>query len=131
MKRLKSFGVAILALVLLVACGRENPVAQGRDDLKARAPHKSLQESGIATELDSTVEGDVLKLVNPHNFPNPLSVSSTTISFTLSQGADITIRIYDPRGNLIGTIATNEHRDAGRVVVFKWDYCGVPWMNLR
>jgi hypothetical protein len=46
------------------------------------------------------------------NYPNPFN-PSTTISYTLSQGADVTVRVYDVSGRLVGELV-NQFQPQGR-----------------
>jgi hypothetical protein len=72
-------------------------------------------------EVTFIVEGDILVLVKPHNYPNPFRGSGTTITFGLSQEADITIQIYDFTATLVATIIEDERTQAGTKVEFTWD----------
>jgi hypothetical protein len=71
-------------------------------------------------EVKFVVEGDILKLVRPHNYPNPCG-GKTTITFGLSQAADVTIQIYDFTATLVATVAEGEHTPAAEKAEFKWD----------
>jgi hypothetical protein len=81
---------------------------------------KDVAGNEATAEVSFTVEGDVLKLVKPHNFPNP-SRGNTTITFGLSQAADITIRIYDFTATLVATIVEDEATQPGDSIQFEWD----------
>jgi hypothetical protein len=73
-------------------------------------------------EVTFIVEGDVLKLVKPHNYPNPfMGGGSTNITFGLSQSAEITIRIYDFTATLVATVADGESKQASDKVEFEWN----------
>ena len=77
---------------------------------------KDVAGNEATAEVTFIVEGDVLKLVKPHNFPNPFRGSKTTITFGLSQEADITIRIYDFTATLVATVAEDERIPAAEKV---------------
>jgi hypothetical protein len=65
--------------------------------------------------VEFIVEGDVLKLIKPHNYPNPVTGGTTTITFGLSQAADVTIAIYDFTATLVATVLEDEPMPAGTV----------------
>jgi hypothetical protein len=72
-------------------------------------------------EVKFVVEDDVLKLVKPHNYPNPFRGSKTNIVFGLSQASEVTIMIYDFTATLVATVAKDEMTQAGEAVEFTWD----------
>jgi hypothetical protein len=72
-------------------------------------------------EVTFIVEGDVLTLAKPHNYPNPFRGSDTNITFGLSQECDITIRIYDFTATLVATVIEDERTQADGQVEFQWD----------
>jgi hypothetical protein len=75
-------------------------------------------------EVNFTVEGDVLKLIKAHNYPNPFGIGSsdTTIAFGLSRAAEVTITIYDWTTTLVATIAEDQLTQASdEVKDFSWD----------
>jgi hypothetical protein len=82
---------------------------------------KDVAGNEATAEVSFTVEGDVLKLVKPHNFPNPFRGGDTTITFGLSQAADITIRVYDFTATLVATVVEDEPTQPGEGIQFKWD----------
>ena len=67
------------------------------------------------------VEGDVLALVDPHNYPNPVRGSGTKITFGLSQSANVTVRIYDFTATLVATVKDEDNMQAGEAVEIPWD----------
>jgi hypothetical protein len=71
--------------------------------------------------VNFVVEGDVLALVDPHNYPNPVRGSGTKITFGLSQSANVTIRIYDFTATLVATVKDEENIQAGEAVEIDWD----------
>jgi hypothetical protein len=81
---------------------------------------KDVAGNEATAEVKFMVEGDVLKLVKPHNYPNPVTGGKTTITFGLSQASDITIMIYDFTATLVATVADGEYTPAG-VAEFTWD----------
>ncbi len=71
--------------------------------------------------VNFVVEGDVLTLVDPHNYPNPVRGGGTKITFGLSQSANVTIRIYDFTATLVATVKDEENVQAGEAVEINWD----------
>jgi hypothetical protein len=82
---------------------------------------KDVAGNEATAEVTFIVEGDVLLLVKPHNYPNPFRGSKTTITFGLSQECDITIRIYDFTATLVATVIEEERTQADDQVEFEWD----------
>jgi uncharacterized UPF0146 family protein len=82
---------------------------------------KDVAGNEATAEVKFVVEGDVLKLVKPHNFPNPVTSSQTTITFGLSQHAEITIRVYDFTTTLVATVAEEQPEAASEKVKISWD----------
>jgi hypothetical protein len=82
---------------------------------------KDVAGNEATAEVKFTVEGDVLKVVKPHNYPNPFRGASTTITFGLSQQADVTIKIYDFTATLVATVAEEESTLSSDEVSFTWD----------
>jgi hypothetical protein len=84
---------------------------------------KDVAGNEATAEVSFIVEGDVLKLVRPHNYPNPCA-GDTTITFGLSQEAYVTIRIYDFTATLVATVPGadgDQPTQAGDKVEFPWD----------
>jgi len=71
--------------------------------------------------VNFVVEGDVLTLVDPHNYPNPVRGGGTKITFGLSQSANVTIRIYDFTATLVATVKDEENVQAGEAVEIDWE----------
>jgi hypothetical protein len=82
---------------------------------------KDVAGNEATAEVNFVVEGDVLKVVKPHNYPNPFRGGNTTITFGLSQQSEITIRIYDFTATLVATVAEEELTQSGGEVKFTWD----------
>jgi hypothetical protein len=82
---------------------------------------KDVAGNKATATVNFVVEGDVLKIVKPHNYPNPFRGSNTTITFGLSQESEITIRIYDFTATLVATVAEEEVTQSGDEVEFTWD----------
>ena len=82
---------------------------------------KDVAGNEATAEVTFIVEGDVLLLVKPHNYPNPFRGSDTKITFGLSQESDITIRIYDFTATLVATVVEDERTQADEKVEFSWD----------
>jgi hypothetical protein len=82
---------------------------------------KDVAGNPAEAEVKFMVEGDVLKLVKPHNYPNPFRGSGTNIVFGLSQASDVSIRVYDFTATLVATVAEDEYTQADSKVEFRWD----------
>jgi hypothetical protein len=82
---------------------------------------KDVAGNAATATVNFVVEGDSLKLVKPHNYPNPFSGSNTTITFGLSKQADVTIMIYDFTATHVATVAKEEATPASAEVAFTWD----------
>ena len=82
---------------------------------------KDVAGNESTAEVTFIVEGDVLTLAKPHNYPNPVRGGKTTITFGLSQESDITIRIYDFTATLVATVSEDERTPADEKVEFTWD----------
>jgi hypothetical protein len=82
---------------------------------------KDVAGNEATAEVKFIVEGDVLELVKPHNYPNPFRGGNTNVTFGLSQEAEITIRIYDFTATLVATVVDGEITQADDKVEFKWD----------
>jgi endonuclease YncB( thermonuclease family) len=82
---------------------------------------KDVAGNEATAEVNFVVEGDVLKVVKPHNYPNPFRGGETTITFGLSQQSEITIRIYDFTATLVATVAEEEVTQSSDEVKFTWD----------
>jgi hypothetical protein len=82
---------------------------------------KDVAGNESTAEVTFIVEGDALSLGKAHNYPNPVKGSGTTITFGLSQEADITIRIYDFTATLVATVAEDESIAADEKVEIRWD----------
>jgi hypothetical protein len=74
-------------------------------------------------EVKFIVEGDALKVVKAHNYPNPFGTESSTtkITFGLSQSAHVTVRIYDFTATLVATVVDDEIVGAGENVEISWN----------
>jgi hypothetical protein len=82
---------------------------------------KDVAGNEATAEVTFVVEGDALTLAKPHNYPNPVRGSGTSITFGLSQEAEITIRIYDFTATLVATVVKEETTPADEAVEFVWD----------
>jgi len=82
---------------------------------------KDVAGNESTAEVKFIVEGDILKIVKAHNYPNPFRGSGTTITFGLSQEAEVTIRLYDFTATLVATVAESEVTQASDKVELRWD----------
>ena len=67
--------------------------------------------SPLTTGIDTEIELMPDKITLLQNFPNPFN-PSTTIRYRLPEDSNVSLVIYDVRGNLIQTLETG-HRSAG------------------
>lgn len=68
----------------------------------------------ISTSIGiGSIESEPYKFDLAQNYPNPFN-PSTIISFTIPQKSNVTLRVYDLRGKLIGTLINNEIRTEGK-----------------
>jgi hypothetical protein len=120
----------VMATAMAPAKSAANVVAAGEASYEVKLGYgshtltvavKDVAGNEATAEVTFIVEGDVLKLVKPHNYPNPVRTSSTAITFGLSQGAEITIRIYDFTATLVATVVDDEPTQADDKVEFRWD----------
>jgi hypothetical protein len=81
---------------------------------------KDVAGNEATAEVTFIVEGEILLLIKPHNYPNPFRGGDTKITFGLSQESDITIRIFDFTATLVATVVEDEPTQAGQVE-FAWD----------
>lgn len=70
------------------------------------------------------VEAATLALSNTYVTPNPSNPAegATTINFTLTRSADVTIKVYDFAGEFVGTLLSNHHFGAQNNA---WPWAGV------
>lgn len=71
-------------------------------------------------EVISDVEVDETTSNSLSNYPNPFN-GSTNIQFSLEQAANVTIRVYDINGSLVGTVISNETMQARESISIPWD----------
>ena len=64
----------------------------------------------VATDVNSEILPN--KFVLEQNYPNPFN-PSTSISYTLEHSADVTLTIYDLRGQLVAELV-DQKQDAGK-----------------
>jgi hypothetical protein len=119
----------IMATATAPSKAASNVVAAGEASYEAKLGYgshtltvvvKDVAGNEATAEVTFIVEGDVLKFVKAHNYPNPCP-GATTIVFGLSQEADITIRIYDFTATLVATVAEDERTSSSDKVEFRWD----------
>jgi hypothetical protein len=83
---------------------------------------KDVAGNEATAEVKFMVEDENLKVIKPHNYPNPFN-GNTAIKFVLSKTADVTIRVYDFTGTLVATIVEDEKitPPVKGIVEVKWD----------
>ena len=91
---------------------------QGHNDSAIRSAIESaLEEMRIATDVESEgVPVSTWRLSNA--YPNPFN-PQTTISYTVGNPSDVTLRIYDLRGRLVREVVSGYH-EVGEYTV-RWD----------
>ena len=64
---------------------------------------------------------EILKSTNSlgQNYPNAMD-SQTTINFEIENNSQVSINVYDDKGNLVKTLIDNENQDAGKHTII-WD----------
>ncbi|HGJ64721.1 TPA: T9SS type A sorting domain-containing protein, partial [bacterium] len=83
---------------------------------------KDVAGNEATAEVKFMVEDENLKVIKPHNYPNPFN-GNTSIKFVLSKTADVTIRVYDFTGTLVATVVEDEKMTppVKGIVEVKWD----------
>lgn len=83
----------------------------------------AIQSEGIwirpfseLTGIDKTHDITNRRFSLSQNYPNPFN-PETTISFNIPKRSNVTIRIYDIRGNLVQTLVNNENKSKGQYFV--------------
>ena len=88
------------------------PILQNLYDRVARYPDTDASVLAVKRLLASLIERAEPALPQStrlaQNYPNPFN-PETWISFELAEAADVTIRIYDAKGQLVRTIALGKH----------------------
>ena len=77
-------------------------------DRATRHPNKTTHEWHFTVEAKNT------QLINARPIPNPFK-DATTITFTLSRQAHVTVEIYDMSVRLVRTLARGELNEVGDV----------------
>jgi len=74
----------------------------------------------LSKPFEFTAEAAELSVEGAYNWPNPFDPSAevTTIELALTQGADVTVKIYDFAGDLVKTVLSNQYKSANGSV--KW-----------
>jgi hypothetical protein len=93
-------------------------LALGRHAVRVEVADLAPSTNRATQEWSFIVESDD-GIVDARNFPNPFA-DSTTIAFTLSKQARVTIEIYDMTSRLVAQLAQDELREAGPAE-FRWD----------
>jgi hypothetical protein len=84
---------------------------------------KDVAGNEATAEVKFMVEDENLKVIQPHNYPNPFGGDGTKIKFVISKTADVTIRVYDFTGTLVATVIEDERITPPKdgIVVRAWD----------
>jgi len=69
---------------------------------------KDVAGNEATAEVKFMVEDENLKVIKPHNYPNPFGGDGTKIKFVISKTADVTIRVFDFTGTLVATVVEDE-----------------------
>jgi hypothetical protein len=84
---------------------------------------KDVAGNEAMAEVKFMVEDENLKVIKPHNYPNPFTGDGTKIKFVISKTADITVRIFDFTGTLVATVAEDDKISPPKdgIVELVWD----------
>jgi len=84
---------------------------------------KDVAGNEAMAEVKFMVEDENLKVIKPHNYPNPFSGDGTKITFTLSKTSDVTVRVFDFTGTLVATVAEDDRTTPPKdgIVELVWD----------
>jgi hypothetical protein len=94
----------------------------------------SGNESGFSEEVSLSIPGEIEPPQRPqiasekslalnYNFPNPFNaeIETTALRYYLSEGSEITIRIFDVKGDLVKETLFRKHKSAGEHTEDFWD----------
>ncbi len=110
----------ITAASLMTAGHDGLPMGNLNWDPDSRAQYREPHEAGVGVEeMLQNPSGISLS----HNYPNPFS-NQTSIAYSLSRGADVTISVYNVMGQEVANLVNN-FRTAGSYSVV-WDASDVP-----
>ena len=92
-----------------------------------QAPWSGYGRCGGPTPVMTGMHGYGMNIGGPgvvmaQNFPNPVK-DVTTIRYTLSSASNVSIDVYDVTGKKVGSIVTNETKQAGTYEV-QWNASG-------
>jgi methionine-rich copper-binding protein CopC len=99
----------------------QTELAYGLHTVKLEVSDLATPKVNTATqEWTFRVEDPRVKILDARNFPNPF-LDKTTIVFTLTRQAKVTIKIYDMTMRLVRTVVQDEFREAEENVKYPWD----------
>ncbi|MBI1928589.1 hypothetical protein HYR99_30645, partial [Candidatus Poribacteria bacterium] len=99
----------------------QTELAYGLHTVKLEVSDLATPKVNTATqEWTFRVEDPRVKILDARNFPNPF-LDKTTIVFTLTRQAKVTIKIYDMTMRLVRTLVQDEFREAEENVKYPWD----------
>lgn len=112
--------MAITASSLMTAGHDGLPMGNLNWDLDSKAKYRLPHEAPLGVkEMVQNSSGLSLS----HNYPNPF-IDQTSIAYSLSNGADVTISVYNLMGQEVATLVNNFRTAGSHSVV--WDASEVP-----
>jgi hypothetical protein len=72
-----------------------------------------------ANDWEKTTEAEELTITNAHNYPNPFD-NYTVVTFDLSRGADVVIKVYDFAGDEVNTLVPGDYFSAKKGHTVYW-----------
>ncbi|MBN1155506.1 fibronectin type III domain-containing protein [candidate division KSB1 bacterium] len=81
------------------------------------------KEITVHTEIDKNKEIETNVIIDGKNFPNPFNPirESTSLHYSLSKSATVTLKIFNIKGELIRTILENRYKIEGQHHEDSWD----------
>ena len=98
----------------------KSDISSGSHSLKVEA--KDMAANLGTMELAGLEVDSEFRIANVMNFPNPFGEVGTNLSYQLTQSADVTIKIYSVRGQLIKTLTASRGSEGGLAGFNK-----IPW----
>ena len=89
----------------------KSDISSGSHSLKIEA--KDMAANLGTLELAGLQVDSTFRIANVLNYPNPFGEAGTSLSYQLTQPADVTIKIFTIRGQLIKTLTAGRGADGG------------------